>query len=97
MPPMKSTSKREPEEGFEDTFSLTHLAQRWGVSRRVIRQMLQTGELPFIQIEGQIRIAGETVRSIELTDLEILDTISGDDLDTISGNDENDDDDEMLV
>lgn len=95
MPPMKSTSKREPEEGFEDTFSLTHLAQRWGVSRRAIRQMLQTGELPFIQIEGQIRIAGETVRSIELADLEILDCISAD---CISADNEDDagDDDKML-
>ncbi len=66
MAPMKPTSQREPAEGFKETYSLTHLAQRWGVSRRVIRQMLQTGELPFLQVEGQIRVSEETVRILEL-------------------------------
>ncbi len=68
MAPMKCPSPRQPADEFEESYSLTHLAHRWGVSRRVVRQLLQTGELPFVQVEGQLRVPIEAVRAIELAD-----------------------------
>ncbi len=68
MAPMKCPSRRQPADEFEESYSLTHLAHRWGVSRRTIRQLLQTGEVPFLQVEGQLRVPTEAVRAIELDD-----------------------------
>ena len=65
MPPMKSPSNHEPPEGMEDSVTLIHLAKRWKVSRREIRRLLQTGELPFVQVEGQIRVPVEAVLAME--------------------------------
>ena len=65
MAPMKAPSHRTPPEEADETYSLTHLAHRWGVSRRRIRQLLQSGELPFMQIAGQLRVAARVVREIE--------------------------------
>ncbi len=71
MAPMKSRPSREPPtDDFGESYSLTHLAQRWGVPRRAIRQLLQTGELPFVQIEGQLRVPAEAVRAVEATQAE---------------------------
>ncbi len=68
MAPMKCPSHHQPTDALEESYSLTHLAHRWGVSRRVIRQLLQTGELPFVQVEGQLRVQAEAVLTIELAD-----------------------------
>lgn len=65
MPPMKSPSHHEPPEGLEDSITLTHLARRWEVSRREIRRLLQIGELPFVQVEGQIRVPVDAVQARE--------------------------------
>jgi len=70
MAPMRCPAQREPANDYLDSYSLTHLAHRWGVSRRDIRQMLQCGELPFVQIEGQLRVTAAAVRMIELADSE---------------------------
>jgi len=70
MAPMKCPSPRQPADECDESYSLTHLAKRWGVPRRAIRQLLQTGELPFVQIEGQLRVPAEAVRAIELADRE---------------------------
>lgn len=68
MAPMKSPAPRESSDGYEETYSLTHLAHRWGVTRREIRQLLQIGELPFVQIDGQLRVPASAVRMVELGD-----------------------------
>jgi len=65
MAPMKSPIHHEAQEGLEESITLTHLAQRWGVSRREVRRLLQIGELPFVQVSGQIRVPMAAVRSRE--------------------------------
>ena len=68
MAPMKYPAGREAAGDLEESYSLTHLARRWGVSRRDIRQLLQQGELPFIEVLGQIRVPARAVRRHELID-----------------------------
>lgn len=68
MAPMKCPSPRQSADECDESYSLTHLAKRWGVSRRTIRQLLQTGELPFVQVEGQLRVPVVAVLAIELAD-----------------------------
>ncbi len=62
MAPMKSPIHQE---SLEDSITLTHLAQRWEVSRREVRRLLQIGELPFVQVSGQIRVPLAAVRAKE--------------------------------
>lgn len=65
MAPMKAPSQQEHDDEIDDSYSLTHLAHRWGVSRRTIRRMLQNGELPFVQIDGQLRVPIAVIRNVE--------------------------------
>jgi len=65
MAPMKSPTHQEAQESLEESITLTHLAQRWDVSRREVRRLLQIGELPFVQVEGQIRVPVAAVRARE--------------------------------
>jgi len=65
MAPMKSPASQETLSGLEDSITLTHLAQRWKVSRREVRRLLQVGELPFVQVAGQIRVPVEAVQAKE--------------------------------
>jgi hypothetical protein len=67
MAPMKCPARQETADDFEDSYSLTHLASRWGVSRRDIRQLLQQGQLPFVEVLGQLRVPIPAVRRYELT------------------------------
>jgi excisionase family DNA binding protein len=58
MAPMKIPS-RKPDLVPADRFashSLSHVARCLHVSRRTIRRMLARGELPFVQIDGTIRV-----------------------------------------
>jgi len=71
MAPMKSPAPREPAGEYEETYSLTHLAHRWGVTRREIRHLLQLGELPFVQVDGQLRVPESAVRMVELGDRDV--------------------------
>ncbi len=68
MAPMKCTARRASDDDYQESYSLTHLAHRWGVSRRRVRQLLQSGDLPFMQVEGQLRVSAAAVRMIELGD-----------------------------
>lgn len=68
MPPMKSPSKLIGDSALENSHSLTHLAHRWGVSRRDVRQLLEQGKLPFIQFMGQLRVPEYAVRRFEKVD-----------------------------
>ena len=65
MAPMKAPSHRTLSEDLAQSVSLTHLAGRWGVSRKEIRQLLQEGRLPFIQIGGQLRVPADAVAQAE--------------------------------
>jgi hypothetical protein len=65
MAPMKCPAERQPADEFEDSYSLTHLAHRWRVPRKVIKQLLQEGELPFVQVDGQLRVPAASIRKIE--------------------------------
>ena len=65
MPRMKSPSKLISDSPLKNSHSLTHLAHRWGVSRRDVRQLLQQGKLPFIQFMGQLRVPDSAVSRFE--------------------------------
>jgi len=65
MAPMKSPTNHEAPADLEDSITLTHLARRWKVSRREVRRLLQIGELPFVQVAGQIRVPVDAVRAKE--------------------------------
>ena len=56
MAPMKSPARRPAADAGQDTYSLPQLARRWEVSQRAVRQLLQQGFLPFVQIEGRLRV-----------------------------------------
>ena len=56
MAPMKNPA-RHPFAGLvDDSFSLTQLARRWGSTNREVRHLLQTRQLPFAQVRGQLRV-----------------------------------------
>jgi excisionase family DNA binding protein len=61
MAPMKMHSRRHPAE----TFTITHLAHRWGVPRKTIRRLMKSGQLPFEQIAGQLRVPVASVQQLE--------------------------------
>lgn len=65
MAPMKCPPSNRLRDEFGKTWTLTHVAHRWGVRRRTIRQLLAMGELPFVQVEGQIRVPVSAVRKFE--------------------------------
>ncbi len=65
MAPMKRPAAPEHLDPFEDSHSLTHLAHRWHVPRRKIRDLLKSGELPFVDLEGQLRVPDPAVREYE--------------------------------
>lgn len=56
MAPMKSPPHHDVADEQEESITLTHLAQRWHVSRREVRRLLQSGKLPFEEVAGQIRV-----------------------------------------
>ena len=66
MSPMKSPAHHEHEDELDQTWTLTHVAHRWGVSRREVRHLLSEGQLPFVEIQGQIRVPAEAVYQYEL-------------------------------
>ena len=63
--PMKSPAHHAVSSALADTMSLTHLAHRWEMSRREVRQLLQSGRLPFEEVEGQLRVPREAVMRYE--------------------------------
>lgn len=65
MAPMKPPVEHEQLPELDETYSLTHLAHRWGVSRKTIRRLLQEGELPFVEVDGQLRIPAISVHKVE--------------------------------
>ncbi len=65
MAPMKVPSQHEPHDGRDDSYSLTHLAHRWGVTRKAVRQLILDGELSFFEADGQIRVPLAAVEQIE--------------------------------
>ena len=65
MAPMKCPARNESTDVFQDSFTLTHLARRWHVHRREVRQLLQTGQLPFVQLRGQLRVPRAAVAEFE--------------------------------
>ena len=65
MAPMKCPAAKEPLDDFDDSCTLTHLAHRWHVTRREVRHLLQRGELPFVDVRGQIRVPYAAVEDFE--------------------------------
>ena len=65
MAPMKRPAETEQHDPFEDSHSLTHLAQRWHMPRRKIRDLLKSGTLPFVDLEGQLRVPDPAVQAFE--------------------------------
>jgi len=66
MAPMKRPVELDEQSDFHDSCSLTHLAHRWGVSRREVRRLLQQGKLPFVEVLRQLRVPRSAVESFEL-------------------------------
>ena len=62
MPRMKPP--RKPSVTFGDTFSLGALARRWRVPRREVRRLLQEGKVPFVEIEGRLRVPKREVAGV---------------------------------
>jgi len=46
--------RRDPD--LAGSLSLDQLARRWDCTRKHVRHLLGHGELPFLQIRGQIRV-----------------------------------------
>jgi len=65
MAPMKRPAHGES--GPTPTLSLGQIAVRWEVPRRVVRRLLQHGELPFEQVCGRLRVPLDSVRHFEKT------------------------------
>jgi len=65
MAPMKCPSRRQSTDVLQDSYTLTHLARRWHMHRREVRRLLQTGQLPFVQIRNQLRVPRAAVADYE--------------------------------
>ena len=65
MAPMKSPVRHSFGGLSEGSFSLTHMSRRWNISRRQLRHLLQTRQLPFIQVRGQFRVPCSAVFEFE--------------------------------
>lgn len=65
MAPMKSPVQHSFGGAVEDSFSLTHLSRRWDMSRRELRHLLQSRQLPFVQVQGQFRVPRSAVLKFE--------------------------------
>jgi excisionase family DNA binding protein len=67
MPPMKRpAAARSHPLGADlqmgpETVTIAAAARRWRVTRYRVRQLLSRGELPFIQICGEIRIPRDAI------------------------------------
>jgi excisionase family DNA binding protein len=61
MPPMRPPARRTTERSLP----LQAVAQRWQVPRRVVRRLLQQGQLPFEQVAGQLRVPLGAVQEYE--------------------------------
>ena len=61
MAPMKRPAKANP----PHSLPLARVAQRWHTNIRQIRKLLQCGELPFEQVNGQLRVPLSSVREYE--------------------------------
>ncbi|MCA9238259.1 MAG: hypothetical protein KDA44_22455 [Planctomycetales bacterium] len=47
--------------------SVPQVARRWHTTRRRVRRLLQAGRLPFVEINGEIRVPLAVVRGREAT------------------------------
>jgi excisionase family DNA binding protein len=65
MAPMKRPAGQDAD--VASSLSLQQVARRWSVPRRVVRRLLQQGELPFEQVRGQLRVTLRDVRHYERT------------------------------
>jgi excisionase family DNA binding protein len=65
MAPMKPPAPQRNDRISDVGYSLTHLASRWRVSRRDVLHLLQEGELPFVEVDGQLRVPRSAVRKLE--------------------------------
>jgi len=57
--------KRPTDQHYAESHSLTHLAHRWHVQRRDVKQLLKKGVLPFVDECGQLRVPHDAVQQIE--------------------------------
>ena len=67
MAPMKLPAHGRASVDSFDSYSLTHLAHLLHVTRRRIRQMLQKGELSFVEERGQIRVPRSAIKIDEVS------------------------------
>lgn len=57
MPMRTPPPPRDP--ALRGTLSIDSYARRHGLTRREVRRRLGSGQLPFIQVRGVIRVGGE--------------------------------------
>lgn len=60
MAPMRKPAPPQ-HEPWQSTMSIDAYARARGMQRREVKQLLATGQLPFIQLAGQIRIPREAL------------------------------------
>jgi excisionase family DNA binding protein len=60
-----SPMKRPAQHPQPISLPLDSVARRWGLARREIRQLLQTGQLPFEQVRGQLRVPLTAIQKYE--------------------------------
>ena len=56
MAPMKLSVRRRGRDKLFDSYPLSYLARRLHLTRRQIRKLLEKGELPFVEVHGEIRV-----------------------------------------
>ncbi|TWT36187.1 hypothetical protein KOR34_10880 [Posidoniimonas corsicana] len=62
--------KKSPSESFQQltgAVSLGAVARRTGLPRRQVRRLVQQGQLPFVQVRGQICVPAKAVRELSST------------------------------
>lgn len=65
MAPMKRPAAGTDRQCLDDAHTVTHLAHRWHTPRRRIRSLLRSGQLPYIEFQGQVWIPEKAVRNYE--------------------------------
>ena len=61
MCPMKRPSTAAARGDFRGTLSLPAAARKLGVSTKTLRRRMARGEMPFVQIRGQLRVPSDVV------------------------------------
>jgi excisionase family DNA binding protein len=64
--PLSGRRRRAPSDHVERAhWTMNALADRWAISARTVRRLIERGELRAIRVGGQLRISPETIERFE--------------------------------